>query len=100
MFRFGLENLTILQPRREPAPWLLIAAPNLVGSIDSDVYISNLPKDRGVILELNVLRHQPQPNWPQLIKVITKVTFSTTLLIIQHCYIATYLHYLLKKDSN
>lgn len=95
MFRFGLENLTILQPRREPAPWLLIAAPNLVGSIDSDVYISNLPKDRGVILELNVLRHQPQPNWPQLIKVITKVIFfynfinNTTLL---HCDIFSLTH--------
>ncbi|XP_026295976.1 uncharacterized protein KIAA0825 homolog isoform X3 [Apis mellifera] len=70
VFRVGFENLTILQTRREPAPWLLICAPNLLGSIDSDVYISNLPPNRLVILELNILRHQPQPNWPQLMKII------------------------------
>ncbi|KOX74977.1 hypothetical protein WN51_12661 [Melipona quadrifasciata] len=82
VFRFGLENLTILQPRREPAPWLLIAAPNLAGSINSDVYISNLPKDRGVILELNVLRHQPQPNWPQLIKVIFMNDYAVAKILL------------------
>lgn len=61
--------MEILQPRRGPAPWLLICAPNLLGTVDSDVYIVDLPEDRIVILELNILRHQPQPNWPQLIKV-------------------------------
>lgn len=68
-FRHGLENLTILQFRRGPAPWLLICAPNLLGQRNSDVDITRLPEERAVVLELNVLRHQPQPHWSQLIKV-------------------------------
>lgn len=80
VFRVGFENLTILQTRREPAPWLLICAPNLLGSIDSDVYISNLSSNRLVILELNILRHQPQPNWPQLMKVINIAYYITTMI--------------------
>ncbi|XP_076239255.1 uncharacterized protein LOC143182247 isoform X2 [Calliopsis andreniformis] len=82
VFRNGLDNLEILKPRRGPAPWLLICAPNLVGSIDSDVYISDLPEDRGVILELNVLRHQPQPNWPQLIKIISMNNYSVAKMLL------------------
>ncbi|XP_076763082.1 uncharacterized protein LOC143430614 [Xylocopa sonorina] len=81
-FRVGFENLPMLQPRREPAPWLLICAPNLLGSSDSDVYISSLPEDRAVILELNVLRHQPQPNWPQLLKVIFMNDYAVAKILL------------------
>ncbi|CAK9795962.1 Uncharacterized protein KIAA0825 homolog [Anthophora quadrimaculata] len=81
-FRVGLENLTILQPCRGLAPWLLICAPNLVGSVNSDVYISKLPEDRAVILELNILRHQPQPNWPQLIKVISMNDYAVAKILL------------------
>ncbi|XP_060820395.1 uncharacterized protein LOC132909531 [Bombus pascuorum] len=82
VFRFGLENLTILQPRREPAAWLLVCAPNLLGSVDSDIYISNLPKNRVAILELNVLRHQPQPNWPQLMKVLFMNDYAVAKILL------------------
>ncbi|XP_070150031.1 uncharacterized protein [Polyergus mexicanus] len=73
IFRHGLENLAILQPRCSPAPWLLICAPNLLGldTIDSPADITTLSEDKAVILELNVMRHQPQPSWPQLMKVIS-----------------------------
>ncbi|OAD53553.1 hypothetical protein WN48_09770 [Eufriesea mexicana] len=81
-FRVGFENLAILKPRREPAPWLLICAPNLLGSTDSDVYVSNLSEDRVVILELNVLRHQPQPNWPQLMKVILMNNYAVAKILL------------------
>lgn len=70
IFRHGLENLAILRPRRGPAPWLLICASKLLGSIDNPADIVTLSEDKTVILELNVMRHQPQPNWPQLMKVI------------------------------
>lgn len=70
IFRHGLENLAIMRPRRGPAPWLLICAPNLLGAIDCPADIVTLSEDKAVILELNVMRHQPQPNWPQLMKVI------------------------------
>ncbi|XP_053979955.1 uncharacterized protein LOC128877038 isoform X3 [Hylaeus volcanicus] len=82
VFRDGFENLTIFQPRCGPATWLLMCAPNLLGSIDSDVYISNLPDDRAVILELNILRHQPQPNWPQLIKVISMNDYAVAKILL------------------
>ncbi|XP_015437868.1 PREDICTED: uncharacterized protein LOC107193012 [Dufourea novaeangliae] len=82
IFRTGLDNLTILQPRRGPAPWLLICAPNLSGSVDSDVYIVNLPEDRAVILELNVLTHQPQPNWPQLVKVLIMNDYAVAKILL------------------
>ncbi|EFN85448.1 uncharacterized protein LOC105182315 [Harpegnathos saltator] len=71
VFRHGLENLTILRPRRGPAPWLLICVPNLLGSIDNPADIVTLSEDKAVVLELNVMRHQPQPNWPQLMKVMS-----------------------------
>lgn len=69
IFRHGLKNLAILQPRRGPSPWLLICAPNLLGAIDSPADVVTLSEDKTVILELNILRHQPQPNWPQVMKV-------------------------------
>nr|XP_003699217.2 PREDICTED: uncharacterized protein LOC100879507 [Megachile rotundata] len=81
-FRVGFDNLSILQPRLGPAPWLLICAPNLAGSLDSDVYISNLSEDRYVILELNVLRHQPQPNWPQVIKVLSMNDYAVAKILL------------------
>lgn len=69
--------MAILRPRRGPAPWLLICAPNLLGlgAIDSLADIITLSEDKAVVLELNVLRHQPQPNWPQLMKVITDTIY-------------------------
>ncbi|XP_076629595.1 uncharacterized protein LOC143345892 isoform X1 [Colletes latitarsis] len=82
VFRGGFDNLTILQPRHGPAAWLLLCAPNLLGSIDSDVYISNLPEDRAAILELNILTHQPQPNWPQLIKVISMNDYAVAKILL------------------
>nr|XP_033326396.1 uncharacterized protein LOC117220499 isoform X1 [Megalopta genalis] len=81
-FRGGFDNLKISQPRLGPAPWLLICAPNLSGSIDSNVYITSLPEDRAVILELNILRHQPQPNWPQIIKVISMDDYAVSKILL------------------
>ncbi|XP_076173521.1 uncharacterized protein LOC143149779 isoform X2 [Ptiloglossa arizonensis] len=82
VFRAGFDNLTILQPRRGPAAWLLMCAPNLLGSMDSDIYISNLPEDRALILELNILRHQPQPKWPQLMKVISMNDYAVAKMLL------------------
>lgn len=76
MFRHGLENLAILKARHGPAPWLLICAPNLLDIIDFSADILTLSEDKTVILELNVMRHQPQPNWPQLMKVIFHLKIS------------------------
>ncbi|XP_043499356.1 uncharacterized protein LOC122522360 isoform X2 [Polistes fuscatus] len=70
-FRNGLENLQVLQPRRGPSPWVLVCIPRLLGTSDLDVHIKELSEDKIVILELNILRNQPQPNWSQLMKVIS-----------------------------
>ena len=68
--RGGLENMMILQRRFGPTPWLLISAPKLLGGSLSLGNRDNPLSDRArVILELNVLRSQPQPNWTQLLKV-------------------------------
>ncbi|XP_071558018.1 uncharacterized protein [Temnothorax nylanderi] len=85
IFRHGLENLAILRPRRGPAPWLLICAPNLLGlgTIDSPADIVTLSEDKAVILELNVLRHQPQPNWPQLMKVISMSNYVVARMLLK-----------------
>ncbi|XP_024881241.1 uncharacterized protein LOC112460674 [Temnothorax curvispinosus] len=85
IFRHGLENLAILRPRRGPAPWLLICAPNLLGlgTIDSPADIITLSEDKAVILELNVLRHQPQPNWPQLMKVISMSNYVVARMLLK-----------------
>nr|XP_034174851.1 uncharacterized protein LOC117601773 [Osmia lignaria] len=82
VFRAGFDDLSILQPRLGPAPWVLICAPNLLGSIDSEIYISSLPEDRSVILELNVLRHQPQSDWTQLIKVISMNDYAVAKILL------------------
>ncbi|XP_076296599.1 uncharacterized protein LOC143216906 isoform X1 [Lasioglossum baleicum] len=81
-FRGGLDRLKILQPRHGPAPWLLICAPNLLGTVDSDIYVSSLPENRTVILELNILRHQPQPNWPQIIKVLSMNDYAVSKILL------------------
>ncbi|XP_018341255.1 PREDICTED: uncharacterized protein LOC108747869 isoform X1 [Trachymyrmex septentrionalis] len=85
VFRHGLENLAILRPRRGPAPWLLICAPNLLGldAINSPADIITLSEDKAVILELNVLRHQPQPNWPQLMKVISMSNYVVAKMLLK-----------------
>ncbi|XP_014469110.1 PREDICTED: uncharacterized protein LOC106741512 [Dinoponera quadriceps] len=82
IFRHGLENMAILRPRRGPAPWLSICAPNLLGSIDDPTDIVTLPEDKAVILELNVMRHQPQPNWPQLMKVISMSDYVVAKMLL------------------
>ncbi|XP_011340540.1 uncharacterized protein LOC105281186 isoform X2 [Ooceraea biroi] len=83
IFRHGLENLVILQPRRGPAPWLLICAPNLLGTIDYPADIITLSEDKTVILELNIMRHQPQPNWPQLMKVISMNDYAVAKMLLK-----------------
>ncbi|XP_077267571.1 uncharacterized protein LOC143900281 isoform X1 [Temnothorax americanus] len=85
IFRHGLENLAILRPRRGPAPWLMICAPNLLGlgTIDSPADIVTLSEEKAVILELNVLRHQPQPNWPQLMKVISMSNYVVARMLLK-----------------
>ncbi|XP_011881191.1 PREDICTED: uncharacterized protein LOC105569377 [Vollenhovia emeryi] len=85
IFRHGLENLAMLRPRRGPAPWLLICAPNLLGlgATDSPADIITLPADKAVVLELNVLRHQPQPNWPQLMKVISMSDYVVARMLLK-----------------
>ncbi|XP_039311837.1 uncharacterized protein LOC105194760 isoform X2 [Solenopsis invicta] len=85
IFRHGLENLAILRPRQGPAPWLLICAPNLLGlsATDSPTDIVTLSEDKTVILELNVLRHQPQPNWPQLMKVISMSNYAVARMLLK-----------------
>ncbi|XP_072761296.1 uncharacterized protein [Anoplolepis gracilipes] len=85
IFRHGLENLAILRPRRCPAPWLLICAPNLLGldATDSLADMTTLSDDKAVILELNVMRHQPQPNWPQLMKVISMDDYAVGKMLLK-----------------
>ncbi|XP_067206507.1 uncharacterized protein [Linepithema humile] len=83
IFRHGLKNLAILQPRRGPSPWLLICAPNLLGAIDSPADIVTLSEDKTVILELNVMRHQPQPSWPQLMKVISMNNYVVAKMLLK-----------------
>ncbi|XP_015188983.1 PREDICTED: uncharacterized protein LOC107073068 isoform X3 [Polistes dominula] len=70
-FRNGLENLQVLQPRRGPSPWVLVCIPRLLGTSDLDVHVKELSEDKIVIIELNILRNQPQPNWTQLMKVLS-----------------------------
>ncbi|XP_032680366.1 uncharacterized protein LOC116848405 isoform X2 [Odontomachus brunneus] len=83
IFRHGLENLAILRPRCGPAAWLLICAPNLLGLIDNPADIVTLSEDKTVILELNVMRHQPQPNWPQLMKVISMDNYVVAKMLLK-----------------
>jgi hypothetical protein len=77
VFRKGLENLTITKSGTGPSPWLYVCAPNLLGisHVNSEGY-HNLTGTQAVIIELNVLKSQPQPNWIQLIKVNIYDIFS------------------------
>ncbi|XP_066603503.1 uncharacterized protein [Prorops nasuta] len=81
LLRHGLDSLTILEQSKSPAPWLLICAPNLFGPVNSDEIIETLSEDRAVILELNVLRHQPQPNWTQVSKVLSMNDYSVSKML-------------------
>ncbi|KAH0946009.1 hypothetical protein HN011_005249 [Eciton burchellii] len=83
VFRHGLENLMILRSRRGPAPWLLICAPNLLGAIDCPADIVTLSDDKTVVLELNIMRHQPQPNWPHLMKVISMNDYAVARMLLK-----------------
>ncbi|XP_043273786.1 uncharacterized protein [Venturia canescens] len=71
--RNGLENTALLGERGTFAPWLLVAAPNLLGNTlpYEDYGTSKLSPRAQVILELNVLRAQPQANWTYLLKVFS-----------------------------
>ncbi|XP_046837057.1 uncharacterized protein LOC124432294 isoform X1 [Vespa crabro] len=81
-YRNGLENLQILQQRRGPSPWILICVPHLLGRSNLDVQLDDLTEDRIVILELNILRNQPQPNWPQLMKVISMNNYVVAKMLL------------------
>ncbi|KAK2583104.1 hypothetical protein KPH14_009131 [Odynerus spinipes] len=82
-FRNGLENLRALEPRCGPSPWLLICAPRLLGTPDLDTDLKKLPQDKAVILELNILKNQPQPNWPQLMKVISMNNHAVAKILLK-----------------
>ncbi|KAI4500810.1 hypothetical protein M0802_004021 [Mischocyttarus mexicanus] len=81
-FRNGLENLEVLKPRRGPSPWVLVCIPRLLGTSDLDVHVKDLSEDKIVILELNILKNQPQPNWTQLMKVITMNDYVVAKLLL------------------
>ncbi|XP_053597314.1 uncharacterized protein LOC103576648 [Microplitis demolitor] len=69
--RNGLEGMPMLKKQCGPAPWLIISAPKLFGfPVLKSVNLS-LPEDQALILEINVLRCQPQAKWPQLLKVLS-----------------------------
>ncbi|XP_031785557.1 uncharacterized protein LOC100116243 isoform X1 [Nasonia vitripennis] len=77
IFRKGLDNLTISKPRCGPSPWLYVCSPNLFGVTHSKSKgFQNLGEDQAAILELYVLKSQPQPNWTQLIKVLSMNNYS------------------------
>ncbi|XP_058792263.1 uncharacterized protein LOC131664857 [Phymastichus coffea] len=90
VFRKGLDNLTISKSRHGPAPWLYICAPNLIGVTDmKSKGFQDLNEDQAVILELNVLKSQPQPNWIQLMKVLSmndyKVAMKLLSILVRQC---------------
>uniref|UniRef100_A0A0C9RUR4 KIAA0825_1 protein n=1 Tax=Fopius arisanus TaxID=64838 RepID=A0A0C9RUR4_9HYME len=81
--RNGLENMAMLDKRCGPSPWLLIAAPKLFGNSTFKDGITQLSEDQLLILQVHVLRSQPQPNWTQLLKVLSmrNCTVARMLLI-------------------
>ncbi|XP_033231251.1 uncharacterized protein LOC117182252 [Belonocnema kinseyi] len=83
VFRNGLDDLPISQPRNGPSPWLFMSAPDLLGSINERSYQANFPKDQAVILEINVLKSQPQPNWPQLMKVFLMNDYAVSKILLR-----------------
>lgn len=50
--------------------WLFVAAPTLFGPLINETSDWKSLGDETLILELNIMRSQPQPNWTQLLKVI------------------------------
>ncbi|KAL7286852.1 hypothetical protein TKK_0018989 [Trichogramma kaykai] len=70
VFRNGIDDLAICNPRDGgPAPWLYVAAPHILGGSRSDVY-KKIDDKQAAIVELNVLKAQPQPQWGQVIQVL------------------------------
>ncbi|XP_015123677.1 uncharacterized protein LOC107045817 [Diachasma alloeum] len=69
--RNGLEKIAMVEKRSGPSPWLLIAAPKLFGNSTFKDGVCQLSEDQKLILQVNVLRSQPQPNWTQLLKVLS-----------------------------
>ncbi|KAG8037169.1 hypothetical protein G9C98_004491 [Cotesia typhae] len=69
--RNGLEYMATLKKQSGPAPWLIISAPKLFGSPTLKSVNLSLPEDQALILEINVLRCQPQAKWTQLLKVLS-----------------------------
>ncbi|KAK0163780.1 hypothetical protein PV328_002475 [Microctonus aethiopoides] len=80
--RNGLENMPMLKKHYGPASWLMISAPSLFGSPKLQTDHSVLPEDQALILEINVLRSQPQANWAQLLKVLSMNNCSVTKLLL------------------
>ncbi|XP_043467980.1 uncharacterized protein LOC122502134 isoform X2 [Leptopilina heterotoma] len=81
VFRNGLEDLTISQPRCGPAPWLIMSAPDLLGFEEGNR--KKISKFQDVILEINVLKSQPQPNWSQLVKVFLMKDYVVSKLLLR-----------------
>ncbi|XP_051169781.1 uncharacterized protein LOC127287087 isoform X3 [Leptopilina boulardi] len=82
VFRNGLENLIISQPRSGPSPWLIMSASDLLGSTQGS-YEKNFSKSQAIILEINVLKSQPQPNWPQTVKVFLMNDYVVSKLLLR-----------------
>ncbi|XP_034942560.1 uncharacterized protein [Chelonus insularis] len=78
--RNGFENMAMLQKRKGPAAWMMVSAPKLFGSPSLNNE-ENLPDDQRIILEINVLRSQPQANWTQLLKVLSMNNYSVARML-------------------
>ncbi|XP_015589759.1 uncharacterized protein LOC107265150 isoform X1 [Cephus cinctus] len=99
-FRDGLQNSIILQKRLGPAPWLVICAPHLLNySSDSKSDVQSLPETQAVALELNVLKSQPQPNWPQLVKVLSMRDNSVAIMLLE-LFVRQCIGYTVKFEPN
>ncbi|XP_012276460.1 uncharacterized protein LOC105697593 [Orussus abietinus] len=84
VFRKGLGNLAMSQPRSGPALWLLFCAPQLLKCATSELKFDSpvLPEEQAVILELHVLKSQPQPNWSQLMKVFRMNNYAVMKILV------------------
>ncbi|KAJ8673920.1 hypothetical protein QAD02_005182 [Eretmocerus hayati] len=84
VFRNGLDDLTISHPRQGPSPWIYISAPNLFGVLRAKSRgYGELSEDRATILELYVLKSQPQPSWSQLIKALSMSDFALGRILLR-----------------
>ncbi|XP_011496322.1 PREDICTED: uncharacterized protein LOC105360970 [Ceratosolen solmsi marchali] len=83
VFRKGLDNLTISKRGSGPSPWLYVCSPNLLGISHAKCErFQNLTENQAVILELNVLTSQPQPNWIQIMKVLSMNDYELSKLLL------------------